>query len=90
MKLMKPEQIPQFVQDLVDLGCEICAVGDVGYLFGDADLSGEKVDAIAADLRRIKETYGSRSHLEREIIAYLNSIGRYFDIDDPNALMRRH
>lgn len=90
MKLMKPEQIPQFVQDLVNLGCDICAIGDVGYVFGDADLSSEKADAIAPDLRRLKETYGSRSHLEREIIAYLKSIGRYVDLHGDIAMMRRH
>ena len=87
---MKPEQIPQFVQDLVDLGCDICAIGDVGYVFGDGDLSSERAEELAPEFRRINETYGYRVHLEREIIAYLNSIGRYVDLADENAVMRRH
>ena len=90
MKLMKAEQIPQFVQDVVALGCEICAIGDVHYVFGDADLPIERAEALAPEFLRINETYGCRFHLKREIIAYLNSIGRYVDLDDDNAVMRRH
>ena len=89
MKLMKAEQIPQFVEDVVALGCEICAIGDVGYVMGDADLPIERAEAIQPDLKRLDQTYGSRSHLKLEIIAYLNSIGRYVDLDDDGAVMRR-
>lgn len=46
MKQMKTDQIPLFVQDIVALGCEICAVGDFGYVIGDADLSLHRLEAI--------------------------------------------
>lgn len=90
MKQMKPEQIPQFVQDVVDLGCEICAVGDFGYVIGDADLPLDRLGAIQPDLRRLDQRYGGRRHLKRQIIAYLNSIGRYVDPDKDNPVMPRH
>ena len=61
MKLMKAEQIPQFVQDVVALGCEICAIGDVHYVFGDADLPIERAEALAPEFLRINETYGVAS-----------------------------
>lgn len=50
MKLMKAEQIPQFVEDVVALGCEICAIGDVGYVMGDADLPIERTEVIIGGL----------------------------------------
>jgi hypothetical protein len=90
MKYMRHEDIPQFVQDVVALGCEICALGYVGYTIGDADLSWKQYQAISPALRRISETYGDRSHLKRDIILYLNSIGRYVDMDDDAAVIRRH
>jgi hypothetical protein len=90
MKYMRPEDIPQFVQDVVALGCEICAIGYVGYTIGDADLPLEKYGAISPALRRISVIYGDRRYLKRDIILYLNSIGRYVDIDDDHAVIRRH
>lgn len=90
MNYMRPEDIPQFVQDVVSLGCEICAIGYVGYVIGDADLPLERYEAVSPALRKISETYGDRRYLKRDIILYLNSIGRYVDLDDDNAVIRRH
>src|SRR5690606_26569308 len=60
MKYMRPEDIPRFVQDIVALGCEICAIGYVGYVIGDADLPWEKYEAVSPALKKIGETYGDR------------------------------
>ncbi|MEO8884090.1 MAG: hypothetical protein ABI377_11870 [Devosia sp.] len=79
MTLMKAEQIPSFVQDVVDLGCEICAVGNDAYVIGDSDLPKETYEQIAPHLARISQVYGTRDHLFYEIIDYLVSIGRYVD-----------
>ncbi|MEI8697001.1 MULTISPECIES: hypothetical protein [unclassified Mesorhizobium] len=39
MKTMQEKDIPAFVQSVVDAGCNICAIGNLGYVFGDADLT---------------------------------------------------
>ncbi|MER8766963.1 hypothetical protein [Mesorhizobium sp. M0968] len=90
MKQMKTDQIPLFVQDIVALGCEICAVGDFGYVIGDADLSLHRLEAIQPQLRRLDQTYGCRRHLKRQIVAYLNSVGRYVDPAEDSPVMPRH
>jgi hypothetical protein len=90
MKRMRQDQIPQFVADVVALGCEICAVGHCYYVLGDGDLPLEQYDAVCDDLARLTVTYGCRSHLLVEINAYLRSIGRYVEFDDPIPFMRRH
>ncbi|MER9221922.1 hypothetical protein NKI48_23835 [Mesorhizobium sp. M0644] len=82
---MQEKDIPAFVQSVVDLGCNICAVGHFGYVFGDADLPPAQLDAIEPQVRWIEETYGERDHLMAEIIAYLRSIGRYVEVPQPRA-----
>ncbi|MER8816310.1 hypothetical protein [Mesorhizobium sp. M0965] len=77
---MQEKDIPTFVQSVVDLGCDICAVGHFGYVFGDVDLPPAQREAIQPQLRLIDETYGERDHLMAEIIAYLRSIGRYIEV----------
>jgi hypothetical protein len=75
---MTKDQIPEFVQELVDVGCEITAVVGVGYVFGDADLPEERYGEIAPELSRIATKYGERGHLLKEITEYLISIGRCY------------
>ncbi|MER8775784.1 hypothetical protein [Mesorhizobium sp. M0977] len=77
---MQEKDIPAFVQSVVDLGCDICAIGHFGYVFGDVDLPPAHREAIQPQLRLIDETYGKRDHLMAEIIAYLRSIGRYVEV----------
>lgn len=36
MNVMKVEEIPQFVQDVIDLGIETCAIGHRGYCLDDS------------------------------------------------------
>lgn len=78
MKIMTKDQIPNFVQDVADTGCNIVAVmGGTGFLFGDADLSPEDYQAAEPQILAIGEKYGRRDHLLSEIAQYLVSIGRY-------------
>lgn len=77
MKLMKPDQIPAFVADVLNAGCDICAIGHDRYVLGDI----EEMDAAANELTRIDEAYGDRDFLKREIVAHLRSLGRYLDIE---------
>lgn len=77
MKLMNPEDIPAFVQEVAATGCNITAVAS-GYTIGDADLSEEDYETAPPELQRILEAYGSRHHLLGEINTYLTSIGRCY------------
>ncbi|WP_199202268.1 hypothetical protein [Mesorhizobium sp. 113-3-3] len=81
MKIMQEKDISAFVQAVVDIGCDIHAIGLLGYIFGDGDLTPAKQRAIVPQLRWITKTYGERDHLMDEIIAYLRSIGRYVEIE---------
>ena len=75
-KLMKPEEIPAFVSDVIEAGCDICAIGHDGYVVGDV----EEMDAARDELARINKAYGDRDFLRLEIVVYLRSLGRYLDI----------
>jgi hypothetical protein len=77
---MREADIPFFVQAVIDTGCDICAVGHVGYVLGDADLTPQEQEAIEPRLREITEMFGDPDHLQPKIIAYLRSIGRYVEI----------
>ncbi|MCJ8520494.1 hypothetical protein ABID21_003632 [Pseudorhizobium tarimense] len=78
LKLMREEDIPDFVRDVVATGCDMCAVGDDHYVIGDADLPVEVYEVVEQELESIFANYGERDHLKHEIIAYLHSIGRSF------------
>lgn len=77
MNRMNPEDIPDFVAEVVATGCDITAVAD-GYVVGDADLTGAQYEKAAPILKEIGERYGERDHLLREISRYLVSIGRVY------------
>ncbi|BCH05735.1 hypothetical protein MesoLj131b_77340 (plasmid) [Mesorhizobium sp. 131-2-5] len=78
-RLMKPSEIPAFVDQVIEVGCDICAIGHKGYVLGDL----EEMVATAEDLQRICEKFGDRDFLRPEIVAYLRSIGRYLDPGSP-------
>lgn len=80
-RLMKASEIPAFVEDVIDAGCDICAVGQDMYVIGDADLSPVELEAALPALKRIDRVYGDRDFLKLEIVAYLRSLGRYLDLD---------
>jgi hypothetical protein len=77
---MTEEDIPAFVEAIIETGCNICAIGQVGYVIGDVDLPWRRQEEIAPRLREISETFGDRDHLMPQIIAYLRSIGRYVEV----------
>ena len=77
-KLMREEQIPDFVADIVATGCDITAIGSDAYTIGDADLPDPKCYEVQPELHRIGEHYGSRGLLLPQIVQYLHSIGRSF------------
>jgi len=78
MKIMTEDQIPSFVQDVADTGCDIVAImGGAGFHFGDADLSPQDYEVAEPQIQAICDKYGQRDHLTSEIAAYLVSIGRY-------------
>ncbi|MER9965572.1 hypothetical protein [Mesorhizobium sp. M0060] len=83
--IMEEKDIPAFVQAIVDLGCDISAVGHFGYVIGDTDLPRSKQIAIEAQLRSISEAFGERDHLMPKIIEYLRSIGRYIEVPQPRG-----
>ncbi len=78
VKLMREEQIPEFVADVIATGCNITAIGDGSYVIGDADLPEPHCFEVQPELQRITERYGSRDHLLRQIANYLHSIGRSY------------
>ncbi len=75
--VMQAREIPNFVNDVIKAGCDICAVGHDKYVLGDF----EEQEAAADNLRRLEEKYGDRSFLKLEIVAHLRSLGRYLDPD---------
>jgi len=78
-RLMKASDIPAFVDRVIKAGCDICAVGDKGYVLGDV----EEMVAAADDLLRIGEEFGDRDFLLPDIVAYLKSLGRHIDPESP-------
>ncbi|PST24190.1 hypothetical protein C7U60_09755 [Mesorhizobium plurifarium] len=84
-KLMKASDIPSFVDDIIETGCDICAVGHDKYVIGDADLAPAYYEKVRRRLDTIEETYGDRDFLKSEIVAYLRSIGRYIDVGADGA-----
>ncbi len=81
---MMEEEIPAFVQALLAIGCNICAVGHRHYCLGDADLSAEECERVLPQLNRIESAFGMRDHLRLEIVAYLRKIGRYIEVEPPS------
>ncbi|MBD9524946.1 hypothetical protein IB262_34380 [Ensifer sp. ENS02] len=69
---MTPNEIPDFVNELIAAGCEITAIGREMYVIGEAK-------GASAEVRRITKKYGERDPLRLEIIADLRSFGRYIE-----------
>ncbi|WP_352942786.1 hypothetical protein [Mesorhizobium sp. M0809] len=84
MRLMKASEIPAFVDKVIEAGCDICAIGHLGYSLGDVDgkVPWRKV-------KRIVEEFGDRDHLLPEIVAYLRSIARYIEPESSTNEGRR-
>ena len=75
-RLMIEDEIPEFVIDVIEAGCDINAVGHDSYVIGEI----EEQDAAIEELDRIGERYGDRDPIKQEIVNYLWSIGRYVEV----------
>ncbi|MET3649069.1 hypothetical protein [Phyllobacterium ifriqiyense] len=76
---MLESEIPDFVDDVIKTGCDICAIGHEYYTICDADLPKEKIDEVTVELVRVMGNHGDRDHLKLAIVAHLRSLGRYID-----------
>ncbi|WP_347376818.1 hypothetical protein [Ensifer sp. Root1252] len=65
-RLMKASEIPEFVDEVIEARCDICAVGHDKYVFGDI----EEQDRAKDELERMSDKYGDRDPLKLEIVAY--------------------
>lgn len=83
---MTKEQIADFIHEVVATGCDPVAVGDDGWVIGDADLQPDEGLAVQATLDEIGQRYGDRDHLHFEIIDYLQSVGRVYVADQQQKL----
>lgn len=71
--LMGVTEIPAFVDEVIEAGCDISAVGRDCYVLGDL----EEMDAASDELQRIGEKFGGRDFLLLEIVSHLRSLGRH-------------
>lgn len=58
-RLMRSDEIPAFVEAIIETGCDICAVGQEFYVIGDADLSDAEFDVARPKLHAIDKQFGS-------------------------------
>ncbi len=72
MKVMREEDIPDFINAVVSIGCNITAIGEEYYTIGDLDLPEPLCFEVQGELAKGVETFGSRDHLRMEIVAYLH------------------
>ena len=78
MKLMREEQIPGFVAEVIAAGCNITAIGDKFYVMGDADLPEPQRLAVQPILHQLTRRYGLRDYLSPQMVQYLHSVGRSY------------
>ncbi|MBY5721891.1 hypothetical protein HFO33_36060 [Rhizobium leguminosarum] len=76
---MRHDEIPAFVEAVIAMGCDICAVDNDMYVFRDADLSRRELVEASPKIRVVDEKFGDRDFLKHEIVAHLRSLGRYVD-----------
>ncbi|WP_147401523.1 hypothetical protein [Agrobacterium sp. D14] len=67
---------------LIEVGCEIRAIGAVGYTVVDP-LDDEEV---SARVHAVLEDFGPRDHLFGDIIASLNTLGRVVPLETHDAI----
>lgn len=78
---MRPS-VAELVDKLIEVGCEIRAIGAVGYTVVDP-LDDEEV---SARVHAVLEVFGPRDHLFGDIIAYLNTLGRVVPLETHDAI----
>lgn len=78
MTSMKQHEVAQFVADLLAAGLTILAFGRDVYLIYDDKLPQSRRFDVEARLGQISTKYGDRSHLSKEIVWYLRSMGHVY------------
>lgn len=85
---MRKDQIASFVEEILNTGATLYAVGEEHYFFGDLDVADGQAEEVIARVNAICERYGPRDHLRPEIASHLNSLGRRIDIDAECQVLR--
>lgn len=75
-KFMEPEDVAAFVEDVVALGLNICAIGHRHYVIDDSGVHHRKRDEVKHALRQLREHYGDSSEVKDHLVAHLHRIGR--------------
>lgn len=75
MRLMRAEEIPAYIGDMLDAGCDIVLIGGDICIFLD-QMSAEEHKVSIAKFEAIVKRYGQQSHLHSEIASHLAAIGR--------------
>lgn len=78
---MTKDQVPEFVEAIIATGCPMSAVGHDIYVFAEIDLPEHDIDRVVKEVDVICQKFGERDHLRQDIVDYLRSIGRYFDLE---------
>lgn len=76
---MTEDQIPEFVDAILSTGSPMVAVGENHYVLGEVDVPEADLERVSREVHKISLRFGERDHLRKEIIAYLYSIGRFFE-----------
>jgi hypothetical protein len=77
---MTKDEIPEFIAEVVSIGCDpVALVNYDDWFIGDADLPEPMRQKIQKPLKKICDRYGPRDHLHDEFVAHLRSIGRVPD-----------
>lgn len=85
---MREDQIATFVEEILETGATLYAVGEDCYFFGDMDVSEDKAAEISGRVNRICERYGPRDHLRSQIAEHLKSVGRLIEVDSEGKVLR--
>jgi hypothetical protein len=85
---MREDQIAAFVEEILETGATLYAVGADCYFFGDMDVSEDKAAEISDRVNRICERYGPRDHLRSQIAEHLKSLGRLIEVDSEGKVLR--
>jgi hypothetical protein len=85
---MREDQIATFVEEILETGATLYAVGEDCYFFGDMDVSEDKAAEISDRVNRICERYGPRDHLRSQIAEHLRSLGRLIEVDSEGKVLR--
>lgn len=77
---MTKDEIPAFVDAMIEAGSNIQAIGDIGYVLAEPVVPTDKEAYRRIEL--VSSAFGERDHLKGDIIAYLHEIGRVVEIPE--------